>query len=405
MHNLAKTSFERGVLRLLPILCLLGFQTSCEQIIGLEDRVLVDGGGDGDGKGSSLCASYCSGVMKSCKPPDLDVFTSEKDCLAICKFLPPGKSTATETSKNTVSCRAHYAEEAASVERDAMFCPAATPGGGSPSAKVRCGDNCEAYCGLYKEICDKSPTNCLSKCRALPDRGAYSASTDYTMGGDTIQCRIAHLTAAARAKDSDSDAERVVHCGHANLPASLSDAPCDVKAGTVPNCKDYCRIVTQACSEFPVYENAAQCEKFCDGAFEKGKNTDETGAQDQTKDTLACRRWHSYFAFDDQAKTHCPHAGPTGDGHCGQICPSYCAMLKRGCGSQFATEFPGADGQAACETACRALPGAKDRDMGYDLGAEESRTDPLKCRMRHLVNSFNGVDSCSKALPKGTCSI
>jgi hypothetical protein len=402
VHNSTQTSPRFPALFL--ALALLALQTSCESIIGLEDRTLVtnDGGGDLPVPGSPLCKSYCSDVKENCKPPNLDAYKSDEDCLAMCSFLPPGKSEATETKGNSVSCRAKYAKEAASVERDAMFCPAAAPGGGSPAIMTSCGSNCEAYCGLHKAICpDKEQKDCLNKCRAIPDEGKYSAANDY-LGGDTIQCRIAHLTAAAQAKHDGSDADRADHCGHALLRASLGDRPfCDLPPQTEPNCRDYCKLVQQACTVHPVYDNAPQCEKACE-SFVKGKNTDAMNVQDSSQDTLACRRWHAYFAFDDAAETHCPHSGPTGDGHCGKICPAYCAMLKKGCPTQFPTEFPG--GMAACETACAGLPGFKEIELGYDLASEETRTNTLQCRVRYLVESFSGGDTCAKAFPKGTCS-
>jgi hypothetical protein len=388
---------------LLLALCLLGLQTSCEQIIGLEDRKLVDGGGV-QGLGSELCSGYCKSALQTCKAP-IDAYTSEDDCRAVCSFLPPGSDKPSDTNKNTVSCRAHNIREAASIERDTMFCPAASPGGGSPGEEENCGEICEAYCGLHATICpDKPQTSCLKKCRAIPDLGKYSASKDYN-GGDTIQCRIAHLTAAARASREGSDDERADHCGHSLLRASLGDRPyCDLNAETEPNCKDYCKVVMESCGDFPVYDSDEQCEKVCEKGFVKGKNTDAKGTQDSTSDTLACRRWHSYFAFDDQAMTHCPHAGPTGDGHCGKICPTYCGMLKRGCSAQFDTTFPGAGGMNDCQAACEKVPGYKEIDMKYNLKSEETRTDTLLCRMRQLVLALEGKDTCAKALPKGTCS-
>ena len=176
MYNSTQTSLERFSALCLA-LSLLGLQTSCESIIGLEDRTLVTNDGGGKMPTSALCSGYCSDVQDSCKTPKLDAYKSDEDCLAMCFFLPPGKSDASETKGNTVSCRAHYAKEAASVERDAISCPAAAPGGGSPGITTSCGDNCEAYCGLYSKICtDKPQKDCLNKCRAIPDPGGYSAA-------------------------------------------------------------------------------------------------------------------------------------------------------------------------------------------------------------------------------------
>lgn len=404
MHNSTWTSFGR-LFALILVLSPFGTLAGCESIIGLEDRKLADAGEPVGMTATPLCKNYCADVADSCNPPTLDAYKSDDDCQAMCSFLPPGKASDSETKGNTVKCRAHYAKEAASVERDAMFCPAAAPGGGSPGIETSCGDNCEAYCGLYDAICpDKPQKDCLNKCRSLPDRGSYSAATDY-LGGDTIQCRIVHLNAAAQSKLGEMEAERVLHCGHALLRASLGDRDfCDLPAQTEPNCKDYCRLVMQSCKEHPVYESQAQCEKFCETGFVKGKNTDEMKVQDINQDTLACRRWHTYFAFDDQSAIHCPHTSPSGDGHCGKICPAYCGELKRGCPTQFNAQYPGADGSAKCESDCKGLRGVKEIDMGYDVTSEEYRTDTLQCRFGMLVDAVNGKDTCAKAMPQGSCS-
>jgi hypothetical protein len=407
VHNSIQAWLER-----FPALCvtlaLLGLQTSCESIIGLEDRTLVKDGGTGVSvTASPLCKGYCTDVNKNCKAPRLDAYKSDEDCQAMCSFLPPGKDDASETKGNTVSCRAHYAKEAASLERDVMTCPAAAPGGGSPGISPSCGDNCAGFCGMSAQICPENPQkDCVEKCRALPDNGGYSAENDY-LGGDTIQCRIAHLNAAAQAKKGNMDVERKDHCMHALLRAALSDRPfCDLPPDSEPNCKDYCKIVQQACTENPVYGSQGECEKFCDSAFVKGKNTLPMmpNMQDSTTDTLACRRWHAYFAFDVDPVTHCSHAGPTGNGHCGKICPAYCAELKRGCATQFNAKYKGDTAAMLCETDCRAVRGAKDEELGYNVMSEEFKTDSLQCRFGYLVDAFNGKDTCDKAMPQGTCS-
>ncbi|HKU41697.1 MAG TPA: hypothetical protein VJR89_26250 [Polyangiales bacterium] len=398
----------------LGLLGALAALAACEQIIGLEDRVLVEDASVAPTEDTQLCKRYCDDVMAACSETDNDAYTSKDNCLAMCAFMPQGKSDASDTSKNTASCRANAARQARNLEGDPKQCVAAAPGGGSSSDNPRCGDICESYCGLYDAICsDSKQANCLAKCRALPDTSKYDAETDYRMVNDTIQCRMAHLNAAAQGKRDDDDSIRTTHCGHAVLRASLaSGVPCDLPDGTTPSCKDYCKLVTHSCSANKVYDSAEQCEQFCENGLVKGTNTYEEMVdgqkmvkQDVDKDTLACRRWHAYFAFGDasMAAVHCKHSGPTGDGHCGKNCNVYCPMLERGCKDQFAKEFPG--GQSACLTACKAFPGVQDAEMGYSVDSEEARTNTLQCRFRHLVDVFNGMpSSCDRAFLKGTCS-
>lgn len=398
----------------LGLLGILAAVASCEQIIGLEDRVLVEDASVEPTTDTQLCKRYCKDVIPACGSTENDAYTSEDNCLSMCSFMPQGKADGTETSKNTASCRANYAHEARDLESDPKLCAAAAPGGGSRSNNPRCGEICEAYCGLHDSICSKQE-NCFDKCRALPDTGKYSAKTDY-MGGDTIQCRVAHLNAAAQAKRDENNDARQLHCGHAQLRASLAPGqPCDLPNGSTPSCKDYCNLIAQSCTDKnKIYDSPEQCEKFCDNGLIKGTNTFEMTSEDGkkmvvedvNKDTLACRRWHAYFAYGDDmlAADHCKHTGPSGDGHCGEsVCKVYCPMLERGCKDQFKKDFP--TGQDACVQACKDLPGVKDKDMGYSVAAEEASTNTLQCRFRYLVDVFNGMtNACAQAFPKGTCS-
>jgi hypothetical protein len=406
VHILPKSSLIAVSSFLLACLLLVA---GCELIIGLEDHTLAVDGGTTD-TDSALCKRYCSRVTTSCKAQELEAYANEENCLAVCALLPPGKADASETSRNTVSCRAHFAEEAAThFEEAEEYCPAAAPGGGSPGMENRCGDNCQAYCQLYGEVCSDVPNlkeqkNCMDKCRALPDRGSFGATTDF-MGGDTIQCRLAHLTAAAVAKREANADETKLHCEHASLRASLGDRPyCDLPKASEPNCTDYCKLVDQACDANPVYASIADCEAFCK-TLPPGKNTNDDGVQDSTSNTLACRRWHAYFAFDDAAATHCPHAGPSGDGHCGMpICAAYCSMLEQGsCKERFKTEFPGAGGKDTCVSACKTLTGGKDIDLGYNLNDERVHTNTFECRIAALVDASKDAKLCSKVFPEDTC--
>ena len=407
MHTSTKTSLRFA--RLALVLACGFLLAACEQIIGLEDRKPAEpngGGGSGgsnSGEDSALCRSYCTDALDNCSQSGGEAYLERQDCLAACAFLPAGSN---DTDRNTIMCRAKAAKDAGNAEGAATFCPAAAPGGGSPEAENSCGSNCEAYCQLYDAVCPDDQDDCMDKCVALPDRGTFSAAQD-SLGGDTIQCRLYHLNAAARAARAGDREERNLHCDHALLRASLGERDfCDLPDGSTPECSDYCRLVQQACGAHPVYDSQEQCEAVCErGLFPKGTNTVESGLQDSTGDTVACRRWHAYFAFDDMAEKHCPHAGPTGDGHCGAtICSTYCSMLERGCKNMFDREFPGASGAMACQTACKGLRGVVDVDMGYDLSAEESRTDTLQCRIAYLVQAMSGMNSCDRAMPRGTCS-
>lgn len=172
-----------------------------------------------------------------------------------------------------------------------------------------------------------------------------------------------------------------------------------------PNCKDYCSLVEAACESHPVYTSAQNCEDTCEAAYDKGLTTDDAGFPESTSDTLACRRWHAYFALIDDPEEHCPHAGPHGDGHCGMpVCRAYCALLERGCEAAYDRAFPGAAGDDACVTQCMNVNGGETRDIGYNTNSESTRTNTLQCRVANLVDALNGANTCERALPSGTCS-
>src|SRR3954468_21716151 len=76
----ARATTMKSLCKTLAVLCLLPLLATCEQIIGLEDRVRVDDAGDAVTKDTALCKGYCTDVMASCKAPDLDAYTSEQNC-------------------------------------------------------------------------------------------------------------------------------------------------------------------------------------------------------------------------------------------------------------------------------------------------------------------------------------
>jgi hypothetical protein len=398
----------------------LAHTAGCRDVIGIDKHRFIAADSAVPGELVS-CQSYCDDVLKSCTADELKPYKDAMDCLAVCKHLPPG-SKPDATSDNSVSCRAHYAEEASGAERDMLFCPAATPGGGGPTmaGAPSCGDNCDAYCDLYKQICPETPLDqCETRCRGLPDRGMYSAVTDFSDYDDTIQCRIAHLTAAARAsynagnaKDaaerSTEDGLRKTHCGHSALrPRLMADnTPCDLKADKAPNCEDYCQLIMTACTGGNrVYDDKNQCVQVCNKGFPAPAGLTEN-MPETAVNTLSCRRWHAYYALTDIASTHCPHAGPSGGNDCGKPCEVYCSLLEAGCKRRY-TDTYGADDQK-CLDECATLSASET----YSIDGEGVRTNTYQCRMHNLTKVFGGagggngmgMEGCDKGVfPKDTC--
>jgi hypothetical protein len=388
----------------------------CESIVGLHDRQYGGGDASVQATASPLCGQYCKDVVANCDgdSKSYQAFNTVDDCTAVCLNMPPGEAKPTAQSKNTVSCRASRAKTAGSAERSKEFCPGAAPGGGSPDIANACGNNCEAYCGLYAAICpDMQQDDCVGKCGVLRDLGSFSAQKDYSEPDDTIQCRLAHLTAAAVAKHASTTgsadqrmmeaANRVTHCTHAAIRPPLNGTEyCDLPDKTDPSCDDYCKVVMYACASHPVYDNVEQCQAVCSKGFPLSDSSMPV-TSDATTNTLACRRWHAYYALTVDAQMHCPHAGPGGDGHCGPpVCSTYCSMLKVGCGKQYKSHFP--TGDADCEKQCGVLTAMKDDTVGYDLSDESIGTDTFQCRLHHLAQAFVDDTQCDGAFPGGKCT-
>jgi hypothetical protein len=213
----------------------------------------------------------------------------------------------------------------------------------------------------------------------LRDAKMFDIVANYS--GDTLQCRLIHVSAAS--------VEPGTHCGHAQItPVML---PCADDPDTVPKCTDYCRIVMTSCKDHPVYESPEQCMSVC-AALPAGVE------QNRTEDTIGCRKYHSYNSVADPV-THCSHAGPGGDGHCGvDNCTGYCTLLAAACPTDFQGHFAGNADQ--CLTECRTLSGAA-KDSGYSIAAPNGNT--LQCRLLHVTRAFAEPTACASAAGAGDC--
>jgi hypothetical protein len=111
-------------------------------------------------------------------------------------------------------------------------------------------------------------------------------------------------------------------------------------------CSDYCAAIQAACTTTnQQYSDSADCMASC-LAFPVG------AAGDMAGDTLACRITHAQKAAASAAMAalHCPHAGPGGDGVCGDNCSGYCDITMMYCTA--ANQAKLYDDRAACMTDC-----------------------------------------------------
>jgi hypothetical protein len=359
--------------RAVAVLAAVVAVASCQAIAGIEDRTLA--------QESPLCEEYCTTVMETCveKPdpdPDKDqrfsVYPSKEACLAVCGHLAAGNPKEAEPTGNTVACRLHAARLAKTSREYREYCPQAGPGGAG-----ECGDDCESYCTLFEELCPNSVIGCIDKCKVFPNDGTFDAIRHHD--GDTLQCRLVHVS---------NSALDTSHCGHA---AFLSSQYCLVSEVT---CERYCDVVMTTCPaasgskpDLRVYDNRAQCLEVC-GHLDLGDPSDST------QDTVGCRAYHAYNAFvTNQPESHCPHAGPGGDKHCGTgNCPAYCRLLQDACPGEFTSTFTD---EATCLKECADLEGAGGDTKMVIANAEG---DNVMCRLYQISRAFQDPTLCASAV-------
>ncbi|WP_438000313.1 hypothetical protein WMF26_11270 [Sorangium sp. So ce185] len=353
----------------------------CHAIAGIEDRTYVPPEEEPDPSPvSEACASYCADVMANCTGEN-QVYSTLDTCHGVCAALPAGDPL--EPVDNTLACRARQAELAGLTDEPAVHCPAAGPGGDGV-----CGTNCESYCALQAAACSPElPTQeeCVAKCAGLRNVEGFDAIENHE--GDTLQCRLVHVSSATVDPDE--------HCDHASL---MPVEPCIEPEGTEPSCEDFCRVVMTSCEDdLAVYDSVEQCLAVC-GALPPG------GTEDRSENTVGCRQYHAYSALL-APDTHCAHAGPGGDGHCGLDgdstttgnCASYCTLLEAACKEAFDEIFVE---RGACELDCGDVSGAG-HDSGYAVASAEGAT--VACRLLYVSRAFEDPTLCAVALGDAPC--
>lgn len=359
----------------------------CESIAGIEDRRY-----EAPVSGSPECEAYCNQMERACTGAN-EQYADRANCILTCEALP---RTGQTQASNGVECRTAQAKLAESTGEPSIHCPAAGPFG-----KGNCGTTCEAYCELSSKICPDNLTgvvDCVASCAALKQTGVYTLSQ--LTSGDTLECRVAAVSRAALDP---------TECENAAFPPRTSD--CADDPSTPGNCSDYCRVVMAACTgDFAVYESAAQCQAVC-AALPAGVLSDDGTADGVSEhNTVGCRIYHSYSSIAAPG-THCPHAGPGGDGHCGKDegpgatdpkanCEAYCGLAQAACAAEFSAKF--AD-QAACKAECNALAGAK-ADSLYAVS--KAGNSELACRLLHVARALEGTaGTCDVALGTAACPL
>jgi hypothetical protein len=257
-------------------------------------------------------------------------------------------------------------------------------------------DKCNAACqGIRDRTRDEGNTGSTS---------LYSAADDKARDhfGDTVQCRIFHAVAASAPKAD------ITHCWHAALsPHARLDVgstnPCLAEPEqTEPRCTDYCRLVMVACTgDLKVYDSEPQCQAGCgSSAFPAGNVKDDRPPEMAThKNSLGCRYTHAYNALvsaQGNAKVHCGHASPAGDGTCGTACEAYCYQLFATCPNEAKDKHD----VAQCTAECNASAAAS---LPYSIKLAKSGADLLACRLYALTEARAATGKADVA--KAKCEV
>jgi hypothetical protein len=199
----------------------------------------------------------------------------------------------------------------------------------------------------------------------------------------SIALCLALWLAAACGGDDDGDGGEAPAADAAPGQPDAAAGPDD--GGTSASCEQYCADITAACvGEVKQYFDLEECLASC-AQFPPGRPGDQTG------DSLACRAYHAQLAVSDP-DPHCYHAGPSGNGVCGDPCDGYCDIMLAVCPAEFADD-------AACMTACAELPDPR------PYSTQESRTDTVACRLFHATRAAVDDAHCGGASPDSTvCS-
>jgi len=206
-----------GAMALLPIT--LG---SCQEVIGLPDQKPGP---------SQACKEYCGLATTTCvADPETEegvIYASESSCLRFCTTLEGDdyryREGESDTLRDPIACRTDRLENPENMDTQCYL--------GSPTGSASCGNMCELYCKLYRDICTETcaddpskctvlpPDECQTQCESLPVAGQtprlmggiYDQKLNYD--GDTLQCRVLHLVNAITDPPG--------HCGHAAFNSNL----------------------------------------------------------------------------------------------------------------------------------------------------------------------------------------
>lgn len=174
----------------------------------------------GDVSEPPSCENYCRAIGVACSG-ELEVYENRAQCEAVCAELDAGSKTDSG-HQDTVGCRSAHAYNAL-LTQPSIHCPHAGPAGDGMCSEPE-DANCRPYCRLAEAACPAdfsaiygNGAGCLAACRALEDSAPGNHySTRQGESGDTLKCRILHVSRALEEPDGNAAV-----CG-----AVFGEAPC-----------------------------------------------------------------------------------------------------------------------------------------------------------------------------------
>jgi hypothetical protein len=186
--------------------------------------------------------------------------------------------------------------------------------------------------------------------------------------------------------------------GHTSTTTTTTGA-----GGGTPTCMAYCTTIMKNCTggdgstpdggmdptkTNQQYTAMQNCLNVC-ALFPVGTAADTSG------DTLGCRTYHAGAAAMN-ATLHCPHAGPGGDGTCGDLCTSYCRIVGKYC-TAANMAGPIYTSNADCMAVCK----ASKSDLRYNIAIQAG--DEQACLLYHSQEaSVTPPDHCTGDLMKSS---
>jgi hypothetical protein len=220
---------------------------------------------------------------------------------------------------------------------------------------------------------------------------ASAAALLVAMGACNAVLGIHEATFDADASDSGAS--------EGSADASAADAggegspALDAGADADDPCVAYCAFMKVCKDDYAEYlpaEQADPCMAICQRFTRPSSDSydfDPGNPPAADADTLGCHLWHAHKASLEHPEIHCRHAGPLGEGQCGNDpCRAFCLLDLYFCADEGPAGVYGNRDPGICETVCGNGPEVDaafyfDPDSG-DLASTVGNS--LNCRLWHL---------------------